>query len=332
MRFYKNEMLPIVLVVLASGSVNAANDKPIEVNGKPFQLLNEQIQQNTTSISELAGRVSTIESKVTTLQSDVSALQADMASIQSQVLQQAGDIKSLMNTTGELAEGLETLILKHESDFNNLTSQIAGLSSRIGQLETAVAGAKQELQSELDVLAGDLSNLDSETSAKIAELSSEIEALNAALDEAKGTMVGLQTASNTLLIEIDGMKLRLDAVEGRVSTLESYHGAKQCDKGNDTGTGSRYVVCEADPSQAWISADSNGTYHAELICQQLGYRTVSIWSGTCGNVCGYCQGATSCDNPGAGPEHESRPWSAFNAGSDTLGPMIAFTVQWRCVK
>src|SRR5690606_29477665 len=46
-----------------------------------------------------------------------------------------------------------------------------------------------------------------------------------------------------------------------------------CDVGNDPGTNAAYVVCEVDlqGGTAWLSANASGRYHAELICQELGY-------------------------------------------------------------
>ncbi|MFO0633573.1 MAG: DUF4215 domain-containing protein [Nannocystaceae bacterium] len=104
-----------------------------------------------------------------------------------------------------------------------------------------------------------------------------------------------------------------------------------CDGGFDPGTGSAYIVCAADANTAWVSANSSGTYHPDLICQALGYTTAGQWGGTCGNVCGYCEGPTSCDATGS-YYFDLGAWNgqAF-CGNDGLGPLICYTVMWTCV-
>ncbi len=94
----------------------------------------------------------------------------------------------------------------------------------------------------------------------------------------------------------------------------------QCQTGVDANTSSPWVVCSADANTAWISANDRGTYNALAICNSLGYATVSRYGGTCGNVCGYCQGATSCSSPGN---------KTFDGGG---GPAtnLRITVQWEC--
>jgi hypothetical protein len=103
-----------------------------------------------------------------------------------------------------------------------------------------------------------------------------------------------------------------------------------CLTGDDPGTGADWVVCAADCDTAWISANSWGTYHYVRICTDLGYSRAAQWGGTCGNVCGYCEAATSCgdtgnrffDNGAGGP----------NCGNDAIGPMICNTVMWECAR
>jgi hypothetical protein len=102
-----------------------------------------------------------------------------------------------------------------------------------------------------------------------------------------------------------------------------------CDTGTDPHFGSPWVVCDADEDSAWISADNVGQFHAEVVCQDLGYDTVSSWSGTCGNVCGYCEAPTSCENPG-NRNPENRSWASPNGGYTSLGGWIHRTVQWEC--
>jgi len=99
-----------------------------------------------------------------------------------------------------------------------------------------------------------------------------------------------------------------------------------CDTGNDPGTGAPWVVCAADANSAWISANNSGSYHHVLICQSLGYNGVGQFGGTCGNVCGFCEGATSCAAPG------QQVFEGSGAcGSDGLGELLCFTVMWTCV-
>jgi hypothetical protein len=101
-----------------------------------------------------------------------------------------------------------------------------------------------------------------------------------------------------------------------------------CVTGNDPETNSPWVVCSADCGQAWISANTSGRYHARQICQDLGYQQVGQIGGTCGNVCGYCEGGTttSCMQPG-----KKNFDNAGNSGSDEFGPILSLTVQWTCV-
>ena len=70
-----------------------------------------------------------------------------------------------------------------------------------------------------------------------------------------------------------------------------------------------------------------GPVHGLLV----GYSTVGQWGGTCGNVCGFCEGATSCMNTGQ-MNFNFGNWSGSgNCGSDMLGPIICQTVHWTCV-
>jgi cysteine-rich repeat protein len=107
-------------------------------------------------------------------------------------------------------------------------------------------------------------------------------------------------------------------------------GPSVCDGGTDPGTGDAYVVCQVDDSGAWLSANSGGSYHAILICQELGYNAVGEYGGTCGNVCGYCEDVTSCDAPGQNI-FDIGPWDGGNCGADGMGALICNTVQWTCV-
>ncbi len=152
--------------------------------------------------------------------------------------------------------------------------------------------------------------------------------------DAQGNQLAELTAGSAQLAEqVAGLQLRVDALTGRVDVLEGYHKSnpEQCDQGVDAHTNSPWVVCEADASEAWISANNGGTYHPEEICKSLGYRTVDMWDGTCGNVCGYCQGPTSCSSHGS--KVLNRTWDGIgNAGADEFGGRIHYTVFWRCVQ
>jgi hypothetical protein len=102
----------------------------------------------------------------------------------------------------------------------------------------------------------------------------------------------------------------------------------QCTRGIDPGPQqSPWVVCEADEQSAWVSADVEGYYHTDQVCQSLGYSGMSQFGGTCGNVCGYCEEPTSCEAPG------QRTFDgAGDCGTDELGLQICFTVMWECVR
>ena len=99
-----------------------------------------------------------------------------------------------------------------------------------------------------------------------------------------------------------------------------------CTAGVDPVDGvSPWIVCSASPSSAWISANSEGTYHARDICQSFGYKGVDKFGGTFGSVCGYDEIDASCTNPG----------SMFfdGAGLDSgtkKDPTLSFTVHWTC--
>jgi len=98
-----------------------------------------------------------------------------------------------------------------------------------------------------------------------------------------------------------------------------------CSAGNDSTTMSPWVVCAADGDTAWVSANNAGYYHVDEICQQLGYARMSQQGGTCGNVCGYCEGNTSCDAPG------QRIFDGNgDCGVDEHGRITCYTVMWEC--
>jgi hypothetical protein len=101
-----------------------------------------------------------------------------------------------------------------------------------------------------------------------------------------------------------------------------------CLAGDDPGTGADWVVCAADCDTAWISANSFGQYHYVRICTDLGYSGVSQWGGTCGNVCGFCEGVTSCAD--TGNRFFNFGAAAANCGADAMGAIICNTVMWEC--
>lgn len=108
-------------------------------------------------------------------------------------------------------------------------------------------------------------------------------------------------------------------------------GVSACEEGTDPETGSPWVVCTADATTAWLSANSSGYYHAEQICQILGYSGVDRWGGTYGSVCGFGESETSCQSPGteffnAGSDPPN------NCGSDEYGGILCTSVQWECVQ
>jgi len=102
-----------------------------------------------------------------------------------------------------------------------------------------------------------------------------------------------------------------------------------CRAGTDPFTGSAWTTCRADCNSAWLSANSSGRYHANYICQQLGYRTIGRWGGTCGTVCGYC-GAGSCSSPGS--QTYDNGTNGPNCGSDSNGGIYCITVMWECLR
>ena len=105
---------------------------------------------------------------------------------------------------------------------------------------------------------------------------------------------------------------------------------KQCDTGVDvTNSNLTWVVCQSDCSSAWVSmlSANGGMYHAEYICKQLGYAKLGQYGGTCGNVCGYCQGQTSCSMLG-----NKFFGGSGSCGSDQYGQILCNTVMWECTQ
>ena len=113
---------------------------------------------------------------------------------------------------------------------------------------------------------------------------------------------------------------------------EEPKGPKQCDQGNDPGTGAPWVVCTADANSAWISSNPEGQYHIVKICQDLGYSKVGEWGGTAGAVCGVNQANSSCMNLGQKVFTQGAWKGTGNCGQDGLGPIVCKWVQWTCLK
>ena len=104
-----------------------------------------------------------------------------------------------------------------------------------------------------------------------------------------------------------------------------------CQTGVDPGTGSPWIVCRVTPSNTWISANSSGNFHADLICKNLGFSGMGRWGGTCGSVCGFCEEGTTTSCTILGTETYDHGTNTANCGSDNLGPIICSTVCWECL-
>jgi hypothetical protein len=91
-----------------------------------------------------------------------------------------------------------------------------------------------------------------------------------------------------------------------------------------------WTICRQSESDVWISSvgPDGGEYHAEQICADLGYPTLAEFGGNCGNECGRCEGETSCESPGS----EFYDGAGTSCGSDENGPVLCFTVTWRCTR
>ena len=86
-----------------------------------------------------------------------------------------------------------------------------------------------------------------------------------------------------------------------------------------------WIVCQSDTSTAWISAaaSSGGTFQADLICNYLGFSSVTAYGGTCGTVCGYCS------NGGAGCGTTSTAGYYFDGGGGSVSSLSG-TIHWVC--
>jgi hypothetical protein len=99
-----------------------------------------------------------------------------------------------------------------------------------------------------------------------------------------------------------------------------------CFIGTDSMSGSRYTICRADCMSAWVHhADPGGGRFAfQTICRELGYSRAAQWGGTCGDICGYCEGGrSSCRMNGS---------EKYDSGGMCGADCLSVTVMWQCVK
>ncbi|MGE5355627.1 MAG: LamG-like jellyroll fold domain-containing protein [Deltaproteobacteria bacterium] len=106
--------------------------------------------------------------------------------------------------------------------------------------------------------------------------------------------------------------------------------AVPCQTGTDPFTGAPYKVCTATPTYAWITSVgiSGGVYHAEFICNQLGYAALGNFGGNCSIECAFCTSGYSCTNP-----QSNTTFDGLGAGCGTspVGQKLCYTVHWECV-
>ncbi|MCS6912376.1 MAG: hypothetical protein RMK29_07915 [Myxococcales bacterium] len=99
-----------------------------------------------------------------------------------------------------------------------------------------------------------------------------------------------------------------------------------CLMGRDPVSSAPYTVCRADCMSAWLhhAEPGGGQFSFQTICQNLGYSRAAQWGGSCGDMCGHCEGRmTSCLRPGT-----ERYDGAGLCGPDCLQR----TVMWQCVR
>jgi predicted nucleic acid-binding Zn-ribbon protein len=306
------------LGVTALGAAAQGNKVP---PGRPFQALESQITNNNAALSDL-------QSRVTGLEAQVAAIKAAVTQLDARVTANTNDIRNLLNTTQGLSGDLATLRAEHQAALQQVNAAIDDLTGRIVQAEASLTGLRSELESQLgqiQLLQGDVSGL----TTQLAMLTAKVVLLEGTVSQQQQALTNLETARNQFMTQINGLTTRIDALEGRVTTLEGFHVPipKPCDTGVDPRTNSPWIVCTADANEAWVSANNGGTYHAEAICQKLGYTRLVSFGGTCGNVCGYCQAPTSCTARG----NRTMDGSG-NQGTDDLGRILSFTVHWVCGK
>lgn len=99
-----------------------------------------------------------------------------------------------------------------------------------------------------------------------------------------------------------------------------------CFIGTDPMSGARYTICRADCMTAWVHhADPGGGRFAfQTICRDLGYARAAQWGGTCGDICGYCEGKTSsCMRNGT---------EKYDSGGMCGADCLSVTVMWQCAR
>jgi hypothetical protein len=133
-------------------------------------------------------------------------------------------------------------------------------------------------------------------------------------------------ASNILEIDDVGPERWVGSakVSGPMVPASSLPVIPVCTTGVDPHFSSEWVVCSSDKTQAWVGTFI-GQYHPVEICKSLGYSSFSQFGGTCGNVCGYCESATSCETPGNATFDGSGA-----CGTDANGQILCYAVQWLC--
>ena len=101
-------------------------------------------------------------------------------------------------------------------------------------------------------------------------------------------------------------------------------------------TGSTYVICAMDQTGGWITALNQGglcTYAALDICKKYNFTRINQgrWGGTCGIICGYCDGST-CMKP-SGMFVAGGAYTKFDGGGGNPqnGGNLSCTVHWECV-
>jgi peptidoglycan hydrolase CwlO-like protein len=314
-------LLVSISLLLGIGASSAAAQGSNVPPGRPFQALQSQITANSAAISALQSRVSTLEGQVAAIGTAITQLDA-------RVTANTNDIRNLLNATQTLTTELNDLRARQQAELQEISAAIADLTLRVVQMEANLGAMRADLQAQLTQLQqvqGDVGGL----TTQVAALTANVVLLQGTLNSQQAALAQLEAGRLQLVAQVNGLNLRIDALEGRVSTLEALHRPvpNACDVGFDPRTNSPWIVCRADQNEVWVSANTGGTYHAEAICQSLGYPQLVSFGGTCGNVCGYCQGPTSCTSPG-----NRTMDGAGNAGTDDLGRKLSFTVHWVCGK
>ncbi len=323
----------LALVFLFGGApiANAAKNNTNFLNGKPFSTLNDSIEENAAAIEANTTAIGALEADFVALQAIVDSIEVHIADMDTRITANKDSITQALNDISLLSSDLDALRQAHVDDLAAINLTVADLEALINQTQVNLDNAVASLQLQL-------ANLEASTGAdidalivKTTGLMGDVIVLNNTLQNQQILISDLQTSQSDLENMIAGLEIREAALEGRVSTLEAFHKTfpEQCEMGNDPGTNAPWVVCSADENEAWISANTSGQFHFEQICRDLGYAGAGNWEGTCGNVCGYCQGTTSCTNHGT--KKHTRPASSPNCGSDGEGGIICNTVSWLCV-